>query len=103
MKKITFIILTLSLSFVLLGCQSSKDSQKQEQAQKKALQDNEQIQQKIIIMDSVEEPLPPEAENVQTMPGKAEPQQLPNADISKPIVITKMPTTENKMPNVNGQ
>lgn len=45
----------------------------------------------VIIRDSVDEPLPPTAKNVQTMPNKSEPQPLPNAELDKPIVITKMP------------
>jgi len=48
-------------------------------------------QRQVIIRDSVDEPLPPTAKNVQTMPNKREPQPLPNAELDKPIVITKMP------------
>ncbi|RZT15498.1 hypothetical protein [Fictibacillus sp. BK138] len=48
-------------------------------------------QREVIIRDSVDEPLPPTAKNVQTMPDKREPQPLPNADFDKIIVITKMP------------
>ncbi|MBH0162076.1 hypothetical protein [Fictibacillus sp. 26RED30] len=49
----------------------------------------------VIIRDSVDEPLPPTAKNVQTMPNKHEPQPLPNAELNKPIVITKMPLKKN--------
>ncbi|WP_052158709.1 hypothetical protein [Halobacillus sp. BBL2006] len=100
MKKIAFIFVTISLFSVLVGCQNtSKDKEKSE---KKTVANNNQTeQQKIIILDSVDAPLPPEAKNVQSMPGKSEPQQLPNADLSKPIVITKMPAIDNKTPDVN--
>jgi hypothetical protein len=52
-------------------------------------------QREFIILDSVEEPLPPNAKNVQSMPEKREPQPLPNAEHDKPIVITKMPIKKN--------
>jgi hypothetical protein len=52
-------------------------------------------QRQIIILDSVEAPLPPNAKNLQSMPEKREPQPLPNAELDKPIVITKMPIKKN--------
>jgi hypothetical protein len=51
-------------------------------------------QRQIIIRDSV--PLPPTAKNVQTMPNKREPQPLPNEELDKPIVITKMPIKKSE-------
>ncbi|UOQ92185.1 hypothetical protein MUO14_17050 [Halobacillus shinanisalinarum] len=101
MKKIATIFLTLSLCVVLFGCESTLKSQGKEQTEEKTFVDKKQIEQKIIIADSVDDPLPPEAKNVQTMPGKNEPQQLPNVDLSKPIVITEMPTIEDKISDVN--
>ncbi|RDY69123.1 hypothetical protein DXT76_16850 [Halobacillus trueperi] len=100
MKKIAFTFVTMSLFFILVGCQNT--SKDKEQFEKKSVAINDQTeQQKIIIVDSVDAPLPLEAKNVQSMHGKNEPQQLPNADMSKPIVITKMPVVDNKTPDVN--
>lgn len=54
-------------------------------------------QQKFIIIDSVNEPPPPEAENVEYMPSDiGGPQVIPNAKFSDPILITKMPYTDKK-------
>ncbi|WP_156774232.1 hypothetical protein [Fictibacillus arsenicus] len=53
-------------------------------------------QREVIIRDSVDEPLPPTVKNVQTMPNKREPQPLPNAELDKPIVITKMPIIKSE-------
>jgi hypothetical protein len=41
--------------------------------------------------------LPPTAKNVQTMPNKREPQPLPNAELDKPIVITKMANKKDRI------
>jgi hypothetical protein len=59
-------------------------------------------QPEFIILDSVDEPLPPNAENVQSMPNKSESQPLPNAELDKPIVITKMPIKIDKQKGREG-
>lgn len=51
----------------------------------------EQFKRKIIVRDSVYDPLPPEVKNLQSIPGECGPQQIPNADLTVPFVITKMP------------
>lgn len=53
-----------------------------------------QMKQRVIIKESVEAPTQPEAKNITLMPGKLEPQQIPNANLNNPIVITKMPYSD---------
>jgi hypothetical protein len=65
---------------------------------KKSIVSSVGYKQKVIIMDNVNDPLPPEAKKVQSMPNKSEPQQLPNANLNDPIVITKMPYSEKDRP-----
>ncbi|WP_156291872.1 hypothetical protein [Oceanobacillus salinisoli] len=96
MKKFSIIFVTLS--FVLFGCNNTQESRDKEQMEEKSATENGQYEQKVIIMDSVDEPLPPEAKSVQSMPSKSEPQQLPNVNLSDPIIITKMPFSENVKP-----
>jgi hypothetical protein len=80
---------TLLLSASLFGCSHVNDeAQNKEQKQ--------DLKRKIIILDSVNAPLPPEAKNVQSIPSKNEPQQIPNANLNEPIVITKMPQFKEK-------
>ncbi|WP_067728726.1 outer membrane protein assembly factor BamD [Oceanobacillus damuensis] len=98
MKKVTIAFLTVTLSFVLFGCNNTQESQDKEQIEGKSVAKNGQYEQKVIIMDSVDEPLPPEAKNVQSMPSESEPQQIPNVNLSDPIIITKMPYSENSKP-----
>ncbi|MGJ9458493.1 hypothetical protein [Oceanobacillus sp. CF4.6] len=98
MKKVTIAFLTVTLSFVLFGCNNTQESQNKEQIEGKSVEENGQYEQKVIIMDSVDEPLPPEAKNVQSMPSESEPQQIPNVNLSDPIIITKMPYSENVKP-----
>lgn len=86
--KLILVTLTLILSVSLLGCSSNKGGQEISK---------EQYKRKVIIIDSVNEPLPPEAENVEYMPrGIGGSQLIPNAKFSDPIIITKMPYTETK-------
>ncbi|WP_156291324.1 hypothetical protein [Oceanobacillus salinisoli] len=96
MKKFTIVFLILS--FVLFGCNNKQESQDKEQIEGKSIAENGQYEQKFIIMDSVDDPLPPEAKNVQSMPSKSEPQQIPNVNLNDPIIITKMPYSENEKP-----
>ncbi|MRG85996.1 outer membrane protein assembly factor BamD [Salinibacillus xinjiangensis] len=98
MKKLPIIFLTLTLSFVLFGCNKVQESQDKAQTEGKSLAVKGQYEQKIIIMDSVDESLPPEAKNVQSMPSKSEPQQIPNVNLDDPIVITKMHYSETEKP-----
>ncbi|MGV3465027.1 MAG: hypothetical protein ACO1OT_07025 [Heyndrickxia sp.] len=44
-----------------------------------------------IILDSINDSLPPEAKKIKSMPSSLTPQKLPNANWKDPIVITKMP------------
>jgi hypothetical protein len=91
MKTFIFTAFALLLSASLFGCNHAEDE----------VQNNEQkrdLNRNMIIVDSVNEPLPPEANNVQSLPSKKEPQQIPNANLNEPIVITKMPYSETKRP-----
>ncbi|KKI90922.1 hypothetical protein WQ54_18505 [Bacillus sp. SA1-12] len=54
------------------------------------------FERKVFIIDSIDTPLPPEAKNVQSIPNKSEPQQIPNANLNDPLVITKMPHSDRK-------
>ena len=88
MKKLILVTLTLILSVSLLGCSNKEVGQEISK---------EQYKRKFIIIDSVNEPLPPEAENVEYMPSDiGGPQLIPNAKFSDPIIITKMPYLETK-------
>lgn len=98
MKKISIIFLTLTLSVVLFGCNNYQDIQGNVLVEGKTAAVKGQHEQKIIIMDSVDAPLPPEARNIQSMPSISEPQQIPNVNVSDPIIITKMPYSENERP-----
>jgi hypothetical protein len=94
MKTLILVPLILMVSIALFGCSNSDN----EQMEKKLTVKREQFEQKVIIRDSVNDPLPPEAKNIQTMPTQKEPQQIPNANLNNPIVITKMPYSEKKRP-----
>lgn len=84
----------LALSFTLFGCNNFQEIQDTETSGNHSSKKEEHSEQKVVIMDSIEAPLPPEAENIQSMPRKSEPQQLPNANLDDPMVITKMPYSE---------
>ena len=84
MKKIIIFPLTLFIVALLLDIDN-----------KELVLDISKEQRKFIIIDSVNEPLPPEAENVQYMPSDIGiPQVIPNAKFSDPIIITKMPYSD---------
>ena len=88
MKRLILVTFTLVLGVSLLGCSSKEVGQGISM---------EEYNRKFIIIDSVNEPLPPEAENVEYMSsGIGVHQLIPNAKFSDPIIITKMPYTENK-------
>ena len=87
MKKIILVPLTLLLIVALLLGFNNKELEL----------DISKEQRKFIIIDSVNEPLPPEAENVEYMPSNiGGPQVIPNAKFSDPIIITKMPYSDKK-------
>jgi hypothetical protein len=98
MKKLIVILLILLFSVYLFGGNNTKEEQDNDQPKKKSIVSSEGYKQKVIIMDNVNDPLPPEAKIVQSMPNKSEPQQLPNANLNDPIVITKMPYSEKDRP-----
>lgn len=89
MKKIILVPLTLLLIVAsLLGFNNNKELEL----------DISNEQRKFIIIDSVKEPLPPEAENVEYMSSNiGGPQVIPNAKFSDPIIITKMPYSDKKL------
>ncbi|AGE21023.1 MULTISPECIES: hypothetical protein [Geobacillus] len=55
--------------------------------------------QRIIIRDSVGEPLSPHVKQAGAMETTSEPQLLPNVDLNHSIVITKMPHIEKTRKN----
>ncbi len=65
MKKFFLLTITLILGITLFGCTKPKEVQETK---------NEPYKQKIIILDSVNAPLPKEAQNVEYMPSHLEPQ-----------------------------
>lgn len=95
MKKFIFVSLFLTASIVLFACNSLEKARDNEQMKKKSTV-REWFEQKVIIRNSVNDPLPPEVKNIQAMPTQKEPQQIPNANLNSPIVITKMPYSEKK-------
>jgi hypothetical protein len=86
MKFNTKVIVGLALSVTSINLLPQSDTGSKRDVNKMNIPPRQ-----VIIRDSVDEPLPPTAKNVQTMPNKSEPQPLPNAELDKPIVITKMP------------
>jgi hypothetical protein len=97
-KKLIFVLLPFILTVSLFACNNLKEVQHYEQTEKKSIVSSEGYKQKVIIMDNVNDPLPPEARNIQYMPNKSTPQQIPNANLKDPIVITKMPYSEKNRP-----
>ena len=87
MKKIIVCILIFMLCITLFACSNTEVAQETK---------SKQYQQKIIIMDSVYDPLPPEAKNIEYMPNCLGPQQIPNTNLKDPIVITRMPYADKK-------
>jgi hypothetical protein len=89
---IRLIIIGMGLSLVLFGWNLPENIENGSKENAKSQQ-----QRKIIIRDSVNSPLLPEAKGVKTMPTKKHPQDIPNYDVSSPIVITKMPYSEDAL------
>lgn len=95
MKRLILILLTVAISPILHGY---NHSYKKEQIGNEAPVSKIKIEQKVIITDSVDVPLPPEAKNVDSMPRKSDPQNIPNVNLRAPIVITKMPYSTHLNP-----
>lgn len=87
MKKSVFFLSIFTISSILLGCTKTNVVEEAK---------SEMYRQKIIILDSVNAPLPSDVQNVEYMPNALGPQQIPNADLTKPIIITKMPNLGDK-------
>jgi hypothetical protein len=96
MKKLVFVAVALLLSASLFSCGDVNDEAQNKERKQEVK--NQGFKREMIIVDSVNDPLPPKASNVQSMPSKNEPQQIPNANLNDPIVITKMPHFEKKRP-----
>jgi hypothetical protein len=96
LKTLLLSSLALTLSASLFGCSRT------EKVQEQGAINHEPHQQKIIIRNNVNDPLPPEAQDVDAMPNNSGPQLIPKADPNKPIVITKMPYTFKGKGNPTG-
>lgn len=96
MKKFLLSSLALALSVLLFGCSHT------EKVEEQAVINHERPQQKIIIRNNVNDPLPPEAQDIDAMPKTRGPQLIPKADPNKPIVITKMPYSNKGNGNPTG-
>ncbi|EHL03904.1 hypothetical protein HMPREF0322_05396 [Desulfitobacterium hafniense DP7] len=87
----------LALSLALVGC-SNVEVSIEEKDQNTLSVESVQLERKIIIRNSIADPLPAEAQKALSLPDKGGPQQLPNVDLSTPIIITKMPYPERNKP-----
>ncbi|MCJ8006747.1 hypothetical protein ACFFF5_01490 [Lederbergia wuyishanensis] len=88
MKKFILCTFNSMLNITLIACSNTEIAQETRSKQDK---------QKIIIMDSVSIPLPPEAKNIEYMPSGLVPQQIPNTNLKDPILITRMPYADKKI------
>lgn len=95
MKKFALMMLA---GLLLAGCASAAPVQSPESADKQPAAKHELPEREFIVRDSVDEPLPPEAQDIEAMPERFESQQIPNANLHDPIVITKMPYGEKEKP-----
>ncbi|QKY68351.1 hypothetical protein [Lentibacillus sp. CBA3610] len=95
MKKL-FIMMVVGL--ILAGCGNADSEHNSGSAVKQTEAKSDVADREFIIRDSVDEPLPPEAQEIEAMPEKFEPQQIPNANLNDPIVITKMPYGDEEKP-----
>ncbi len=95
-KKLIWVLLPLVLSSFLSGCYNVvQESRVKEQFRGSSYIGKKQFKRKVIIMESVGDPLPSEAKNIKSMPNKSEPQQIPNVNLNNPLIITKMPHSNN--------
>ncbi|BAE84638.1 hypothetical protein [Desulfitobacterium hafniense] len=98
MKKVMILTASaLALSLALVGC-SNVEVSIEEKDQNTLSVESVQLERKIIIRNSIADPLPAEAQKALSLPDKGGPQQLPNVDLSTPIIITKMPYPERNKP-----
>ena len=98
MKKVVILIASvLALSLALVGC-SNVEVSIEEKDQNTLSVESAQLERKVIIRNSIADPLPAEAQKALSLPDKGGPQQLPNVDLSTPIIITKMPYPERNKP-----
>ena len=97
MKKMFLAASALALSLALVGCSNVKVSV-EEKDQSTLSVESIQLERKIIIRNSIADPLPEEAQKALSLPDKGGPQRLPNVDLSTPIIITKMPYPERNKP-----
>ncbi|SHN73760.1 hypothetical protein [Desulfitobacterium chlororespirans] len=98
MKKVMILTASaLALSLALVGCNNEEVSV-EEKDQNTLSVESVQLERKVIIRNSIADPLPAEAQKALSLPGKGGPQQLPNVDLSTPIIITKMPYPERNKP-----
>jgi hypothetical protein len=88
--KLLTIVIILSIS--LLGCSLDRNNAQNKSEPEHVQANNEPI---FILLDSVYDPLPPEAKSIQYMQGNLGPQQIPNANLNDPIIITRMPFSES--------
>ncbi|HLS09120.1 hypothetical protein [Lentibacillus sp.] len=95
MKKIVLLIIICSL---LAGCGNAGAAHNPKSADKQLTKKHAFQEWEFIIRNSVDEPLPPEARDIEAMPEKFEAQQIPNANLNDPIVITKMPYSKDEKP-----
>ncbi|EHQ91050.1 hypothetical protein [Desulfosporosinus youngiae] len=95
MKKLILVLMILTLGLALDGCSNIEELTVKEKQESTLFTGNDQLKRKIIIRDSVYDPLPSEAINILSLPDNNELQQLPNVDLNTPIIITKMPYHKN--------
>lgn len=94
MKKLLLISLILIISVALFGCIQTEDARVHIQSEKKPIVSGDRNQQKIIIMDNVNDPLPPEAKSVESMPNNSGPQQIPKVTESPKYFMKMMSENE---------
>lgn len=108
-KGMVLTALALTLSLALVGCSNVEvnveasaaekvEASAEEKDQSDLSVESVQLERKIIIRNSIADPLPEEAQKALSLPDKGGPQQLPNVDLSTPIIITKMPYPERNKP-----
>lgn len=98
MKKVMILTASaLALSLALVGCSNVEVSIEEKDLSTLSVE-SVQLERKVIIRNSISDPLPAEAQKALSLPDKGGPQQLPNVDLSTPIIITKMPYPERNKP-----
>jgi len=91
LKKLILVLIISTLGLVLNGCSNTEELTVKEKHKSILFAGNDQLKRKIIIRDSIYDPLPSDAINILSLPDNSGLQQLPNVDLNTPIVITKMP------------